>query len=223
MSELIPAFVLHSRLYRNTSKIIEFFTAEHGRIAAVVRGVRSGRQAWRGCLQAFTPILVSFSGRYELKTLTKAEATMAPYLLQGNNLISGLYLNELLLRILPPADPHPQLYKHYQYAIAQINQGNSTEMVLRSFEWQTLNELGYGLQFENIIAAEDYIFNQEIGFSIASYKTQQRVYTGDVLLEIAKQSWQERKVLVAAKYLFRNALLPLLGNKPLRSRELWLK
>ena len=37
---LQPAFVLHSREYRDTSRILDVFTAQHGRLTLFARGAR---------------------------------------------------------------------------------------------------------------------------------------------------------------------------------------
>jgi DNA repair protein RecO (recombination protein O) len=66
-----PAFVLHTYAYRETSLIVETFTAEHGRVAMVARGAKRPRSELRGLLQGFQPLLLSWFGQQELKTLVK--------------------------------------------------------------------------------------------------------------------------------------------------------
>ena len=100
---LQAAFVIHRRNYRDTSLIVELFTPDYGRISAVARGARSGRS--RGgnraaLLQPLTPLLCSWSGRSELKTLTGCEAQGPVFSLQGERLYSALYVNELISRLL---------------------------------------------------------------------------------------------------------------------------
>src|SRR5471032_2445213 len=107
------AFLLHSYPYRETSLVIETFTRGHGRVAMVARGARRPRSALRGVLLAFQPLLVSWSGRSELRTLHKAEWQGGLPQLKGEALLCGFYLNELLLKLLPRDDPHEQLYQTY--------------------------------------------------------------------------------------------------------------
>jgi DNA repair protein RecO (recombination protein O) len=119
---LQPAYVIHSRPYRDTSALLEVFTAEYGRISLVARGTR--RQTRRGSkaalLQPFSPLLLSFSGRMELKTLSAIEPVKGMSALRGERLFSGLYMNELLVRLLHRNDAHPELFAAYDYALKAL-------------------------------------------------------------------------------------------------------
>ena len=103
-----PAFVLHTYAYRETSLIVEAFTFEYGRVAMVARGAKRPRSELRGLLQGFQPLLLSWAGQQELKTLIKAEWRGGLPLVGGSALLCGFYLNELLLKLLPREDPHPR-------------------------------------------------------------------------------------------------------------------
>jgi len=140
-----PAFVLHTYAYRETSVIVEAFTAEYGRVAVVARGARRPRSDLRGLLQAFQPLLLSWSGQAELKTLLKAEWRGGLPRIGGSALLCGFYLNELLLKLLPREDPHPRLYATYEAALAELAAGSDEAPVLRRFELLLLAELGYAL------------------------------------------------------------------------------
>ena len=100
--QLQPAFVLHSRHYRDSSALVEVFTNEYGRIGLVAKGARRSvrGRASGAILQPFIPLLLSFSGRAELKTLTASEVAGEVRSLKGERLFSGIYLNELLMRLL---------------------------------------------------------------------------------------------------------------------------
>lgn len=140
-----PAFVLHTYAYRETSLIVEAFTAEWGRVAMVARGAKRPRSELRGLLQGFQPLLLSWSGEHELKTLLKAEWRGGLPLVGGSALVCGFYLNELLLKLLPREDPHPGLFAHYETALADLATGGDQAPVLRRFELALLAELGYAL------------------------------------------------------------------------------
>ena len=147
--DLQPAYVLHSRPYRDTSAIIELFTPEYGRLSAVPRGVRrqSRRRSSSARSQPFSPLLVSFSGRAELKTLVASESAGQPHVLAGNSLFSGLYMNELLVRLLHRHDPHPELFAFYAATLKDLSAGAALEPVLREFELKLLDDLGYSFDF----------------------------------------------------------------------------
>src|SRR6185295_15598478 len=119
------AFVLHAYPYRETSLIVEAFCADHGRVALVARGAKRPRSELRGLLQAFQPLLISWFGQQELKTLLKAEWR------GGSPLVCGFYLNELLLKLLPREDPHQQLFANYESALADLAAGAPQAPVLR--------------------------------------------------------------------------------------------
>lgn len=140
-----PAFVLHAYPYRETSLIVEAFTEDHGRIAMVARGAKRPRSELRGLLQGFQPLLLSWSGQHELKTLIKAEWRGGLPLVSGSALLCGFYLNELLLKLLPREDAHAQLFGQYEAALRELAEGREQAPVLRRFELGLLTELGYAL------------------------------------------------------------------------------
>src|ERR1700686_1730971 len=118
-----PAFFRHRYPYRETSLIVEAFTADHGRIAMVARGAKRPRSELRGLLQGFQPLLLSWYGQQELKTLIRGEWQGGLPLVGGSALLCGFYLNELLLKLLPREDPHPQLYHAYEATLARLASG----------------------------------------------------------------------------------------------------
>src|SRR6266536_5737024 len=140
-----PAFVLHAYPYRETSAIVEAFTSSFGRIAMVARGARRPRSELRGLLQGFQPLLLSWSGQHELKTLHKAEWRGGLPRVGGSALLCGFYLNELLLKLLPREDPHPQLYRDYEAALGELAGSAEQAPALRSFGLMMLSEFGNAL------------------------------------------------------------------------------
>ena len=139
---LSPAYVLHSRPYRDSSALVDLLTLHHGLQRVVWRGARGQRR--KVSPQPFMPLLVGLGGRSELKTLTQAEIAGRFSLLQGETLFSGLYLNELLVRLLVGGEPQPILFAAYQQSLEQLAAGDPVEPILRRFEWQLLELLGYG-------------------------------------------------------------------------------
>lgn len=140
-------FVLHRRDYRNTSLLLELFTAEEGRLACVAKGAKSaprGRSALAAQLQPFQPLWLGWVGRGEVKTLTRAEAAGPSIALSAERLYCGFYLNELLLRLVDREDPHEALFVFYQQALADLAL-EPLDAVLRRFELRLLEELGYAL------------------------------------------------------------------------------
>lgn len=236
--ELQPAYVLHARDYRDTSLIVDLITPDYGRLAVVARGARGrkGKSGVKQLLAPFQPLLISFQGKGDLKTMTAVEPAATTRFLTGKLLYSALYLNELMIRLLLPMDSHPVLYDAYQKTINILADKSSNEVdlepVLRQFELSLLEELGYGLCFdvdvETSLAIEGqslYCYIPESGFICCDEPVngqyQGLVIKGEVLQAIAELDFSNIEVRRAAKQLTRLALTPLLGNKPLKSRELF--
>jgi DNA repair protein RecO (recombination protein O) len=140
------AFVLHARAYRETSLLLECLTREHGRVGLVARGMRRERaRTPRALLQPLIPVRLGWSGRGELAALTQIEAAAPGFDLTGDALLCALYLNELVLRITPRQDPHPDLFDDYAETLARLARGEPQAWTLRRFERDLLAHLGYAL------------------------------------------------------------------------------
>lgn len=218
-----PAYVLHSRAYRESSALVDFLTPQ-GRLRAVMRGARGKAGS---LARPFVPLEVEFRGRGELKNVGRLEAAGIPNLLHGEALFSGLYLNELLIRLLPEQDPHPATFDHYAMTVLALAQGRALEPLLRSFEWRLLDELGYGFALDMdrlgqpIAAAGLYRLQADAGLEAVG-QLQPGVFHGSELLAMAEADWSVPGALAAAKRLMRQALAPHLGGRPLVSRELFM-
>ena len=174
-----PGFILHTYPFKETSVVAEVFTRSHGRVALIARGARRPASALRGLMQPFTPLLLSWFGKSDLKTLHAAEwqgGLIAP---QGRALMCGFYLNELLLRLLARGDAHELLYDRYVDTLDQLageacstdyERATDFERILRRFEKNLLSEIGYGATFDvdadssaPIQAEARYVFQPERG------------------------------------------------------------
>ncbi len=219
---LQPAFILHHRPYRETSVIIDFLTENHGRITAVARGTK-GR--FRGILQPFIPLLISWSGQSEMVTLTAAEPQGAPIMLQGSCLFSAFYLNELLVRLLHKHDPCSPIYALYHNTLLALQSDAVQQKNLRIFEKKLLEQLGYAFHLNEEIKADKYYrYIPEQGFKV--FETQEHlhsnwIFLGKHLLDFNAEILEDLEALRDAKRLMRLALMPLLGPKPLHSRKLF--
>lgn len=225
---LQPAYVLHRRSYRETSFIVELFTPEHGRLSAVIKGARKPTSALPGLLQPFTSLLVSWTGKNELMTLTHVEMRNQPMRFEKDCLFAGFYLNELLICLLEKWDAHPGLYAAYERALLALNQQQQLqEQTLRSFEKCLLAELGYGVlaksdpAWQQIQPDKFYSFVPEQGFVPSSTNSGAMVFRGQDLLAIGNEDWRDTEVLKEAKRLMRLILTPLLGERQLHSRKLF--
>jgi len=227
--ELHQAYVLHTRSYRETSLIVDFLVPDVGRISAVVRGARRPKSPQRSLLQPFARLLISWYGKGELKTLKLLESDNQFMSLQGRALFSGLYLNELLIRLIKAEEPCETLFKDYQQALLELTQTKSVEPVLRCFEKQLLQTLGYWLSFpeKGSEQASCFYFDTDSQWlpmtTVPTQAQQPRCFLAADLAAIAQDDYSADETLRAAKRLMRLALAPLLGDKPLRSKDLFIK
>jgi DNA repair protein RecO (recombination protein O) len=144
--EAQPAFVLHARAWRETSLLLDVISRDHGRVGLVARSVRGARSRTpRSLLQPFTPLLLGWSGRGELATLAAVDSAGTVMALSGEHLLCALYLNELLMRLVPRHDPQPDLFVTYTQALARLADEAQPAWTLRRFERDLLGCLGYGL------------------------------------------------------------------------------
>lgn len=227
--ELQPAYILHTRPYRDTSMLVDFMTPQFGRITAVARGVRSRKTPKRNLLSPFTRLLVSFQGKSDLKLLTHFESEGAHFSLTAKHLFSGFYLNELLVRLLPELDAHSSTYELYEKSLQALAAQEDLEPILRHFELQLLAELGYGIDFsldsqsaQLIATSSFYCLDTQSGFYLAQSNVPANAqFAGQHICAIAERDFSSADVKQTAKRITRILLKPLLGNKPLMSRELF--
>ncbi len=227
--QLQPAYLIHRKPFRDTSLLLELFTPEYGRIGLIARGARGARSKLKGVLQPYQQLLVSWSGRGELPTLTSAETQGQTAFLQGDALASGFYLNELILRLLARHDPHPQLFAAYQQALLRLIAAQDIEWALRLFERDLLQELGYGLLLthEGQSGAEvepdgRYCYYHDSGPQrLYSDGSGQLSLQGAALLALADGECNDAQLRRECKLLMREVLGHYLGAKPLASRELF--
>lgn len=228
-STLEPAFVLHARPWSETSLILDFFTLEHGRVSAMARSARGVRSRLKNCLVPFSPLLISYRGKNELMQLSTVEQQSAGFILHGRNLFSGIYLNELLLKLLQRFDPYPNLFQHYQTTLQQLQAENAdTSKVLRQFEKKLLSELGYGLNLnldangDAVLPERFYTYDLAQGLVISENKSvQTSQFQGHHLLAIQQNKLENTDTIITARNLMRAIIAALLGPQKIKSRELF--
>ena len=139
-----PAFVLHRYDWSESSLILEVFTREYGRVALVAKGAKKPSSSFRPILLPLQPLRIAFGGDGEIRTLKAAEWTGGQVMPTGDALLSGYYLNELLLRLLARDDPHPGLFDAYAGAVLVLGSehGEALQPALRAFELVLLREIG---------------------------------------------------------------------------------
>lgn len=139
-----PAFVLHRYDWSESSLILEVLTRHHGRVALVAKGAKKPSSSFRPVLLPLQPLHLAFGGDAEIRTLRSAEWQGGQVMPTGEALLSGYYLNELLLRLLARDDPHPNLFDAYAATVRVLSGDpeHTLEPALRAFELLLLREIG---------------------------------------------------------------------------------
>ncbi len=153
---LAPAYILHHRPYRDTSRILDVITRDHGRLTLFARGVRGPKAKLASVLQPFQLLLLSWSGRGEAAQLTGAELADSHPPLPAASLMGSFYLNELLMKLTTRHDPQPSLFDDYHGTVAALREGLRLEPALRIFEKRLLEALGYGLDLQDVRRGPEY-------------------------------------------------------------------
>ncbi len=228
-TSLTPSFILHQRLYRETSLILEIFSREHGRVSLVAKGVRRNKKRSQALFQSFRFLNISWSGRGEMVTLTEIEANGPGFALKGEAMMAAFYLSELLMRLLHKHESHTELFDAYLMALTRLEHGELEQVALRYFEKHLLESLGYGLILdheidtgESIKPEQRYFYSIDRG-PCSSQPANVRFVeiSGSTLLALDKEDFDELSSLEEARQLMRITLNGYLGEKPLASRELF--
>ena len=224
--ELTPVFVLHHRPWRDTSRMLEVFARDHGRLTLFARGVRGPRSRSASLLQPFVPLLASWTGSGETAQMTQVEAAPGAAVagLSAAALMSGWYLNELLLKLVLRADPQPAVFDLYAATLERLRRGAPIAAALRGCERDLLGLLGFGLELRReaqggvpLQPERYYHFHPDLGF-VGTGADSEGAYRGRSLLALAEDDLQEDPVLEDARRLMRTALDHALEGRELRTR-----
>ena len=224
-------FVLHVQKITDSKKIAQLLTRKHGKISVVFRENRKKNQF---IYTGFSLSFVRWSGTGELKTLLAIEQLDALSFETNRALYCAMYINELLVRLLPVEQGHEPVFDVYQDTLNKLSQSGDIlqvqEVLLRTFELKLMADIGLGVNFsydlngENLSVDKDvyYTYLSGQGFVPSMYDPNlpENQFSGAQLDSICRFKWSLDTVR-AAKRLNRMALKPLLGGRPIKSRDLF--
>jgi DNA repair protein RecO (recombination protein O) len=213
---LEPAYVLHHRAYRDTSRILDVFSEKHGRLTLFARGARGPKSKLASLLMPFRPLLVSWSGRGDAAQLVTAESEGEALPLPARLVLSGFYLNELIIALTTRHDPQPRLFADYAQTLRRLCMDAQPEPCLRVFEKRLLASVGYGIEF-TIDPKSYYQFRPAEGLSEVRENTP-GAYHGRSLLALQAESLDDSETLAVARRVLRQALDHCLEGRELRTR-----
>ncbi len=223
--QLEQAYCMHARRYRESSRIIEMLTPEHGLVSCLWR---SSNKKNSSVDLLFTPLLVSWSGRGDLFTLTHVESITAKQVTSPEVSIVGMYLNELILKLVPKSSPSVEIFDLYRNVIHLLGKGDNQEKVLRLFEIELLELVGHGLSLDKEVdhetpITEDGFYRYDVGLGPARIQhenTAWNVIKGSTLIGLQSPLSMNAACLSEAKRLMRGVINWHLDGRLLHSREI---
>jgi DNA repair protein RecO (recombination protein O) len=226
---LEPAYVLHTKCFRDTSLLVDMFTLNHGRLRVIAKGARNIKSSLHGLMCYYSPFYASWAGKTDLPTLSKIELIGASKQLNGKSLLYGFYINELLSSLLEEHVPYERIYKAYEHLILLLVSDTFLEISIRMFEKLLLTELGYGLTLEKDINGnpimENFFYKFEVGTGFicleknSNFNSQVSCFLGKNILALHSGSLVTENDCIAAKHILKLALAPHL-RRNLKSLEM---
>ena len=228
-NEVLHGYLIHYRKYREKSHIVHLYTQEYGRVDGIIRQIPPPQ---------YQPIRLQASGKSELKNFTKLEILNQPVFFHGDAFFAGFYLNEILLRLCPLEEAMPHTFEQYQLTLLQLQQLASHEsaalflrQILRQFEHVLLQELGYAIDFsvdagqQEVLPLQHYQFQLNDGF-IPVAQASRSTIAGSLIATMQsyqdEQDFSHEQLQLLGK-LYRQMISSLLGDRPLKSRQLWIQ
>lgn len=228
-NEVLHGYLIHHRKYREKSHIVHLFTQEYGRVDGILRQIPPPQ---------YQPICLQATGKSELKNFTKLEILNQPVFFHGDAFFAGFYLNEIVLRLCPLEEAMPQTFEQYQLTLLQLQQLASHEQaslflrqILRQFEHVLLQELGYAIDFSvdanqrQILPLRHYQFQLNDGF-LPVAQASRSTLSGTLIASMQNyedgQDFSHEQLKLLGK-LYRQMISSLLGDRPLKSRQLWIQ
>jgi DNA repair protein RecO (recombination protein O) len=222
-----PGFVLHSYPYKETSLIIEVFSRDFGRVALVAKGAKRPFSHLRSVLQTFQPLNLSWTGKGDIPVLMSADWVGGMLPLEKSSLLSGFYLNELIIKFLLRSEPNSQLFDQYVSSLNQLAHQEPLEIVLRRFEIALLRASGLIPEFKHctqngksIIADQHYSFDPMNGVSPYVEANGAPVVLGKTLLDMAEGDYADPNTRMQSKILMRYLLSHHLHGGSLKTRQI---
>lgn len=214
-----PAYCLHRINYGESSYILDCLTRDYGRVSLMVKGGKKRKN--QSCFQLFQALTINFSGKSEMKTLTGIDGK--PFFLGAKASIAAMYVNELLINLIPKQHECEEVFTCYEALLAQLTD-SFMEQPLRHFEFQLLDYLGVLPDFsQDCLSSEDicddlkYQFHPQQGFYLAQNGDG---YLGQHIRAIGQQ-YYDKVVLQTAKKIMRHSIQWQLNGRVLKTRALF--
>ncbi|HYM16814.1 MAG TPA: DNA repair protein RecO [Dehalococcoidia bacterium] len=149
-----PAIVLRQRKLGDADKILTLFTARHGKLDAVAKGVRKTRSKLAGHVEPLTQATFQLARGRSLDIVTQVETIESFQPLRDNldRLSRALYASELLDKFTEPREDHFDLYRLLLDTLRRLQARDDIDTPVRFYEMALLDALGYRPELEDCVA-----------------------------------------------------------------------
>lgn len=228
MNKPINAIILKKTDYQDDKIRVELFSEELGRIPLLVsrKSKKNGNH-----FNLFSQSEWHLT-KGKVFFFQKSCDPIRIFAFKAKRLWCAYYLNELILRLIPPEEAVPNLYSCYLDTLIALHntvEGGSVEWFLRTFESELLSTLGllpdFGVDImgDDILRQKEYFLTEQGIFSVPTELVSLKI-SGSLLRKIEQQDIKQFSLdeLSQYKHVMRFLLQTVLGERPLQSR-LWIE
>ena len=219
--QMEPGFILHTWEWSESSQLLDVLSMNYGRVFLVAKGAKRPSSQMRGLLSAFCPLLFDWSGRKEAKTLQRVHwlGTLVP--MSGEALMSGFYINELVMKLCAREERHPGLFRAYLEVldVLALGQRESTAPALRSFEKLILTLAGWAPATDGYPAGELYCVREGVICATAR-SAGVPLYERSAVSALLEDRFTERASQRAVRDILRDLIHYHLGTRELNTRRI---
>ena len=226
--EHTPCYILHRRNYSETSLILEVLSRNYGRVNLIAKGIKKNKKYKSTNFDLYQKYNISWISKTELGILVEIENSDKVNKVPSEKAMIGFYINEMILTLLHKHEPHLELFDLYEYTLKKLFSNQNEKIILRYFEKNLLQLLGYGIALDydtktgnSILAEKKYYYKIDSGpTSDLSISGDGMKISGKTLLQLEEESLSEIENIIEAKDLLSMILKKYL-NKPLESKKLY--
>ena len=212
-------WIIRRQPYRETSALLTLLTNGNQLVKCIARGLgsRTGE---------FQPLFGVLSGNSGLQSLSKVEPAGPRIPLQGTELISGFYINEIIHWLLPEGAKVDSLFDIYTDSLSKVSQGQYP--ALRRFERFLLDASGvYPILHRDRLGeslTEDVYYRLHDDQQLVEVKSDEPdALSGACWIALSNSDYDQHHIAHFAKWLHRALIDRALGGRRLISREMLME
>lgn len=171
-TEKTEGLVIRQTDWSESSRIVTFFTHDHGKISCVAKGARRLKGPFDAAIDLLSECRIVFIRKSSsgLDILTEAQLAQR-FQPSGHDLFTlygGYYVAELLDALTEEYDSHPQLYLQSTNTLRRLAKARTSKLSIITFELAVLREIGQLPAIDFCVACDAPIqANQSYGFWVA--------------------------------------------------------